>query len=333
MEQDRVAGAPLVSVITPTYNNAQYLAECIESVVGQSYQNWEYLIVDDGSSDETLAIASAHAATDSRIVVHRHQERLGVPGNWNRSLGYISPESAYCKFVHADDWLFHECIERMVEVGEAHPSVGLIGAYRIDNRRVNLDGLPPSSSAFTGTEILRATLLGELYVFGSPTSTLIRTDLIRKRERLYDESTLHADTEACFDLLAESDFGFVHQVLTFTRRHEGAVTKYASWLGTYGPSQIATLVRWGPQYLAKDEYERRLARMVVDYWRMLVTRAPRFKDPRFRDFHRRVLNDLRENVHAAELARGTLRRASRLLHRRRSRITARFDGPRPGTDT
>jgi hypothetical protein len=154
---------------------------------------------------------------------------------------------------------------------------------------------------------------------------------VRKRQPFYDESTLHADTEACFDVLSESELGFVHQVLTYTRRHKAAVTKYASWLGTYRPSQISTHVRYGHTYLSQEEYERRLAAMVVDYWRFLLTRSPRLRDERFRTFHRKVLRDLRNRVHAGEVARGTVRQLRRLLGRKRRRASSRFDGQGPDT--
>src|SRR5436190_11264739 len=105
---------PLVSVVTPTYNNEAFIAECVESVFAQTYEHWEYLIVDDASTDGTLELAQSYAERDSRITIHRHDNRLGVPANWNRALGYLSPESMYLKFVHADDSLYLACIVRMV---------------------------------------------------------------------------------------------------------------------------------------------------------------------------------------------------------------------------
>ena len=63
----------LVSIITPCYNGARYLADTIESVLGQTYARWEMIIVDDGSTDETPRIAEAYAARDKRLQLIRQQ--------------------------------------------------------------------------------------------------------------------------------------------------------------------------------------------------------------------------------------------------------------------
>lgn len=68
---------PLVSIITPTYNHEQFIAECIESVLAQSYSNWEMLIVDDGSTDHTWQVIQQYAVKDSRIRAF-HQENKGI---------------------------------------------------------------------------------------------------------------------------------------------------------------------------------------------------------------------------------------------------------------
>ena len=69
--------SPLVSIITPTYNHEKYIGECIRSVQSQTYSNWEMLIVDDGSTDNTFSIASELAAGDSRIRVFT-QKNIGI---------------------------------------------------------------------------------------------------------------------------------------------------------------------------------------------------------------------------------------------------------------
>src|SRR5262245_33242968 len=99
---------PLVSVVTPVFNGALYLRECIESVLAQTYANWEYIIVNNCSTDDTVAIVEEYAKRDNRISVHNNPLFLDVIANYNRALQLISCNSAYCKVLAADDWLFPE---------------------------------------------------------------------------------------------------------------------------------------------------------------------------------------------------------------------------------
>ncbi len=94
---------PLVSVVTPVYNGEKYLVECIESVLAQSYRNWEYVIINNCSTDGTLAIAEGYMQRDTRIRIVNNQEFLPQIANWNHALRQISPQSQFCKIVHADD--------------------------------------------------------------------------------------------------------------------------------------------------------------------------------------------------------------------------------------
>src|SRR5262245_9335007 len=114
----RLQMQPPVSVLTPVYNGENYLAECIESVLAQSYQNWEYIIVNNCSTDRSLEIAQSYAQKDARICIRNNRTLVGVSENHNIAVGQISPASKYCKVVHADDWLFPECIMEMVKVAE-----------------------------------------------------------------------------------------------------------------------------------------------------------------------------------------------------------------------
>src|SRR5438552_9912488 len=216
--------SPLVSIVTPVYNNADHLEECIESVLAQTYVNWDYTIVDNCSSDGSAEIARRFAEKEPRIRVRENKRFLRALENHNAALRYISPTSKYCKVVFGDDWIFPECLEKMVALAEAHPSVGLVGAYGLEGDRIICAGLPYTSPVVDGREICRRHLLDKLYLFGSANSVLYRADLLRRDERFYNEANIHADTEACFALLVASDFGFVHQVLAFTRVRAGSET-------------------------------------------------------------------------------------------------------------
>jgi glycosyltransferase involved in cell wall biosynthesis len=107
--------APLVTVLTPVYNGADFLAECIESVLKQTYDNFEYIIVNNCSTDRTLEIAQEYAARDSRIRVHNNEQFVAVIANHNIAFNLMSPKARYSKMVSGDDYLFPDCLERMVE--------------------------------------------------------------------------------------------------------------------------------------------------------------------------------------------------------------------------
>ena len=118
------------------------MPECIQSVLAQTYQNWNYTIVDNCSTDGSAEIALGYAAKDSRIRVHRNEHFLPVIANHNSALRQISPQSKYCKIVLGDDWIFPNCLEQMVAVAEANPAIGIIGAYALEGERVAWTGLP-----------------------------------------------------------------------------------------------------------------------------------------------------------------------------------------------
>ncbi len=318
-------------VVTPVYNGARYLSECIESVIGQTYRSFEYLVVDNCSSDGSVALARRLAGDDPRIRVVAHEDHLGHPlSSANRALSLVPPGAAYVKLVHADDWLYPECLERMVGLAARHPTVGLVGAYRLDEDRVGLDGLPSTVELLPGREVARSFLLGGPlpFLFGSPTSTLLRADLVRAKPRFYNEANLHGDLEACIDVLSESDFGFVHQVLTYTRQHNEALTVRSLRIGTFAPADLSVFKRWGPILLTKDEYDRKLAARLVEYAWWLVRRPRRWLSGEFRSFHRAALRELLEGTTAEHLARG-VRLQLHATHRKIRRGGSRASTSRP----
>ena len=80
-----IQSQPFVSIVTPVHNEAEYLSQCIESILAQTYQNWDYTIVDNCSSDGSLEIANRYAAKDPRIRVVKNPELLRAIPNHNRT--------------------------------------------------------------------------------------------------------------------------------------------------------------------------------------------------------------------------------------------------------
>jgi len=264
-----LASQPLVSIVTPVYNGEVYLAECIESILAQTYQNWEYTIVNNGSTDKSMEIARRYAARDNRIRIHDNEQFLEVVTNHNAALRQISPASKYCKLVFADDWIFPECIERMVAVAERYPSVGIVGAYVLQWPEVKCAGLSYQTSMFDGREICRRHLLDHLYVFESANAVLYRADLVRNKAAFYNAKNIHADTEVCFALLKASDFGFVHQMLTFTRIRAESLRSTSEDLQTHLAGTLQILLVHGPDYLSRDELDHLMLEHMSDYYKFL----------------------------------------------------------------
>jgi hypothetical protein len=305
--------APLVSIVTPMYNEAEHLAECIESILAQTYSNWEYTIVDNHSTDGSLEIARQYAARDARIRIHRNPEFVPAIPNHNGALRLIAAGSKYCKMVFADDWIFPSCIEQMVAVAEEHPSVGIVGAYGLRGNEVAWGGLPYPSTVVSGREICRQFFVHRLYVFGSATSLLYRADLVRSRVPFYNEANVHADTEVCFDILQNADFGFVHQVLTFTRMRPGSRFDESTDWNTMLASALTDLMTYGPACMTSDAFAGCISSRLDEYYNFLSANAIRPRSKDFWDYHKKTLSNAGFPLNHWRLARATIARTVRGL--------------------
>lgn len=306
---------PLVSIITPVYNGERYLEECIRSVLAQTYYNFEYLIVNNCSKDRSLEIARSYAARDPRVRVHDNSGFLAAIPNWNHALRQASPEAKYIKVVHADDWLLPDCVERMVAAAEETPSVGLVGSYRISGVWVNNDGLPYPSHFVPGREMARFTLLGGPYVFGSPTSVLMRADLVRGRDPFYQELSNLTDMEVCYYLLRHSDFAFLHQVLSFTRSHEETITSAVAFRGSEYPQMLWILREHGRCFLTPEELNSRWEQWLGEYYTFLGQNALLFRDTQFWAHHRDAMARVNLKFSRSRVATAALRYAFNVLAR------------------
>lgn len=325
--------SPLVSVVTPFFNTAEYLPQCIDSVRGQDYDNFEYILVDNCSTDGSAEIAAAYAESDSRIRLIRTTTFLDQVANYNSALQNIDSASAYTKIVQADDWIFPECLSAMVRVAEEFPSAKIVAAYRHKGGRVKGDGVPLGRSLIPGREACRLHLLQDLFLFGSPTSVLFRSDVVRSRSPFYGTDRLHEDTEACYDILRDGDLGFVHQVLTVSRTQDDSVS---GEVRDFNPDLLDLLIvlkQFGQVYLTAEEYRRRVAGVERRYHDFLGEEFLRRRgSEQFWDYHRRGLASIQETLpslwfHAGRvliteyllcprtLLLGLLRRIRRLVER------------------
>jgi glycosyltransferase involved in cell wall biosynthesis len=323
---------PLVSVVTPFYNTADFLRECIESVLSQTYTRFEYVLVDNQSTDGSAAIAAEYAKKDSRIRVIRNATFVDQVPNYNGALRHVAPTARYIKIVQADDWIFPECLEKMVAVGESHPTAAIISAYRLRGSEVAGAGIEWPAECVSGRNACRLQLLEARFLFGSPTTVMYRSDLLPTREPFYSETSLHEDTELCFEVLANADLGFVHQVLTFSRvGNEGALTSIETYFWTLLDSYM-TLKKFGPRFLSEQELATRIRPVRAEYLRILGESKLLGREPAFWRYHRQGLATVGEQFPSSwtltpHIARAAVKTAVKpwWLWRERARLK-RFRG-------
>ena len=126
----------LVSVVMPVYNVREYLDEAVNSVLAQSYDHWELILIDDGSTDGSGEACDRYARLDPRIRVF-HQENRGVSGA--RNAGMKLAEGEFLQFMDSDDWLFPEALERCVKTArdESANLVIFDALYELGNKSMH----------------------------------------------------------------------------------------------------------------------------------------------------------------------------------------------------
>ncbi len=104
---------PLVSICVPTYNGDKYLLECLESCVNQSFKDYEIIICDDASSDNTISIIESYAVKNSFIKFTKNEKKLGLVVNWNKCLELSS--GTWIKYVFQDDYITNDCLQKFID--------------------------------------------------------------------------------------------------------------------------------------------------------------------------------------------------------------------------
>jgi glycosyltransferase involved in cell wall biosynthesis len=286
----------LVSVVTPFHNTAPFLSTCIESVLAQSYTQFEYILVDNCSTDGSGEIAETYARRDSRIRLVRRTALLSQVQNYNGALAEISAASKYCKMVQADDYIFADCLNLMVQAFEQSDSIGLVSAYDLKADLVRGSGFPWRTSPVSGKETARLYLRKGIFPFGSPTTVMYRSSLIREQKPFYDESLLHEDTEKCMQILEKWDFAFVPQVLSFLRADNASISSAVRDFQPNSLDRYIIVQRYAGVFLDPDEAEDLRKETRLDYYDVLAHAATRRRGNEFWRYHEEGLKTLGEKV-------------------------------------
>jgi Glycosyl transferase family 2 len=135
--------APLISVVMSVYNGDRYLAEAVESILNQSFGDFEFIVIDDGSTDRSAFLLAEYRRSDPRVQVH-HQANRGLVESLNRGCGLA--RGKYIARMDADDIAVSDRFMRQVDFMERHPEVGVVGGavefINGDGRSLGISALP-----------------------------------------------------------------------------------------------------------------------------------------------------------------------------------------------
>jgi glycosyltransferase involved in cell wall biosynthesis len=228
----------LCSICIPTFNSEMYLEECLQSVLHQTIENFEVIIVDNCSTDKTLDIAQKYASLDNRVRVIQNTCNLGLVGNHNRCLELAQGE--WIKFVHSDDFITPDCIDSMISASQADTLlVACARNYKFEQEvgekekefflkhlsEWSVSRFIPAGGNLPATEFSQAFLDCLLMnIIGEPTATLIR------REAFYRFGVFNSNLNGNIDLELSTRIGvnagitYVPDVLVTARIHENSFT-------------------------------------------------------------------------------------------------------------
>lgn len=171
---------PAVSVVIPAYNNGAYIARTVHSVLRQSFTDFELVISDHASSDDTWQVLQGFA-DEPRVRLTRIGPGGGAPRNWAAVTAQARGE--FVKLVCGDDLLHPDALTRQVQALRRHPQASMVACTRDlidhdDRRLIRARGLGRLRGLVPGTEAIRATILAGANLFGEPNCVTFRSDAL-----------------------------------------------------------------------------------------------------------------------------------------------------------
>jgi glycosyltransferase involved in cell wall biosynthesis len=216
---------PRVSVVIPTFNRAAMLREAIDSVLGQSYRNLEIIVVDHGSTDDTVGVLTGYRDSPlTCIPVDRGQNLSHV-----RNRGILAARGELIAFLDSDDLWEPEKLQQQVELLEAYPDVGFVqcGFHVVDERGIRGTDLQQSDGMDSGSEFYVGNIFSSIIRARLP---LYTSTILMRRNAIDAAGALNEDLRAgeC-EFVARLAFhcraGLIHKPLARIRKHTGNSSK------------------------------------------------------------------------------------------------------------
>lgn len=211
---------PSVSVCIPTYNYGQYIPQAVDSVLSQTFTDFELLIVDDCSNDSTDEILREYVRQDSRIRYIRHPTNLGMVENWNYCIRHA--RGKYIKYLFGDDFFASDrMLEKMFLILESDESISLVSSARkiVNDKSVQIDlwTYADKNTIADGLDVIHRCLLTATNPIGEPSAVMFRA---AHADRGFNwQYRQLVDLEMWFHLLEKGRYAFLSEPLCSFRVH------------------------------------------------------------------------------------------------------------------
>ena len=171
---------PLVSIIVPVYNGEKVIERCMRSLIGQTYENIEIIVLNDGSKDHTMQILNKYEKLDSRIRVI-DKPNSGVSDTRNQGLNLATGD--YVQFVDSDDWIPNNATEQLVHGMQQNCEMVICDYNRVVDNNIIVKGHIPEEGPISRTEFALYMMKAPAnYYYGVLWNKMFRVDIIRKNE-------------------------------------------------------------------------------------------------------------------------------------------------------
>ena len=209
---------PFVSIIMPVYNDESYVSEAIESILSQSYTNFEFIIIDDGSNDNTKVTIRAYAKRDERIIFLENRENLGICETLNRAIQYA--QGSYIVRMDSDDISEKHRIETQLWFLMDHPDIGIVGS---SIRLIDTTWKTLSERHYHTDDAMIRRYLFRYSPFCHP-AIMVRKEIL-DRAWYYDPLLIYAeDYDLYFRIGKCAKFANIPEILLRYRIHEQSTT-------------------------------------------------------------------------------------------------------------
>jgi len=308
---DESTAHPLVSICIPTYNGGRWIAECIASALNQTYEPLEILIVDDGSTDNT--VETVRAAEDPRVRLVVNSSNRGLVGNWNQCVRLA--QGRFIKFLFQDDAFYPPCIGAMMRMFATHPDLGMVFARRdfvvepdapaelareivghYSDQHLRFDDVQAVNN---GRRLFAQHVAKGLdqSCIAEPPSTLIRREVFQRLGLFNTRMRQACDIEMWLRIMFYYDIGFVDEKLLMFRIHGKSATAFnrSTRKAQYDRFwMLAGLLRYPEIKAAYPEITTWQADLLEGYRKAQIRPTAGWRSIRTKDGLREAVRDFRE---------------------------------------